>query len=349
MALKKKINDWRGRILRVFTNQIGLEGNIGKLPPGKPLQKILICRPNHRLGNQLLITPLLNEIEHTFPDAEVHLFLKGNLGAAVFKNFGQVKKIFELPKRPFSNIIKYLWSWSQIRIHQYDLAMNVISISGSGRIATRFSRATVKSFGFLGHPSRFPDDYIHLAKNPVYNFRDFLTAFNHNKAYSAITPLDLRLSAEELALGRRELAETVKNNSNTITLFTFATGAKCYSTDWWNEFYEKLQRTFPSFNIVEILPVEGVSSIGFRAITYSHKDIRRVAAVIAASTLWVGADSGVMHLATAAGALTAGLFSVTEPVNLAPYNGESQALDTRHLSIDACIEQLQQMVVKARP
>jgi len=344
MRLKKKINDWRGAIVRKFTNLIGPEGEQRVASGSIEIKKILICRPNHRLGNQLLMTPLLNEIEQTLPQAKVHLFLKGNLGAAVFKNFTSVEAIFELPKKPFSNLWKYLWSWSQIRQNNYDLVLNVVSISGSGRIATRFANARVKSFGVFNHEEKnLPPDSIHLGKAPVYNFRRALHEIGYDAATTPITPLDLRLTAEEREQGKSDLQTVVNNGKKTISIFTFATGAKCYSPQWWSEFYQKLKANFTDYNIIEILPVEGVSSIAFQAPTYSHKDIRRVASVIAATDLWIGADSGVMHLASAAGALTAGLFSVTNPANLAPYNGNSRALDTRELSIDDCMEALKKM------
>jgi ADP-heptose:LPS heptosyltransferase len=345
MRLKKKINDWRGMILRKFTNLIGPEGEQRVTPGSIEVKKILICRPNHRLGNQLLITPLLTEIERTLPQAKVHLFLKGNLGATVFKNFTCVEAIFELPKKPFSNPWKYLSSWGQIQQNSYDLVLNVVSISGSGRIATRFANARVKSFGIFNHAEKnLPPDSVHLGKAPVYNFRRVLHEIGYETTATSIAPLDLRLNTDERERGKQDLQTVVKNDKKTISIFTFATGAKCYSPEWWSEFYQKIKTAFSEFNIIEILPVEGVSSIDFQAPTYSNKDIRRVASVIAATHLWIGADSGVMHLASASGALTAGLFSVTEPANLAPYNGDSRALDTRHLSIDDCIEELKRMV-----
>jgi heptosyltransferase-3 len=35
-----------------------------------PVARILVIRPNHRLGNQLLLTPLLQEIEKLYPAAK---------------------------------------------------------------------------------------------------------------------------------------------------------------------------------------------------------------------------------------------------------------------------------------
>jgi len=43
------------------------------------VKQILICRPNARLGNLLLITPLIKEVSAAFPEAQIDLFVKGGL------------------------------------------------------------------------------------------------------------------------------------------------------------------------------------------------------------------------------------------------------------------------------
>jgi ADP-heptose:LPS heptosyltransferase len=61
--------------------------------------KILICRPNPRLENQLLITPLLQEVITTFPECEIDLFVNG-LSPIIFKNYTNVNRIIQLPRSP---------------------------------------------------------------------------------------------------------------------------------------------------------------------------------------------------------------------------------------------------------
>lgn len=61
----------------------GLTKNIGKSKAGLKADKdvkinrILISRPNHRLGNLLLLTPLVQEVANTFPDSKIDLSRKG--------------------------------------------------------------------------------------------------------------------------------------------------------------------------------------------------------------------------------------------------------------------------------
>ena len=68
MSLLKKINVFRRKVTKMLTSSIGKKNK-----PNKPfdsntnIKRILVSRPNHRLGNQLLVTPLLQELETLFP------------------------------------------------------------------------------------------------------------------------------------------------------------------------------------------------------------------------------------------------------------------------------------------
>jgi ADP-heptose:LPS heptosyltransferase len=50
-----------------------------------------------------MITPLLQEIEATFPGCKVDIFAQGSLAPVVFKNYENVDRIIQLPVKPLSN------------------------------------------------------------------------------------------------------------------------------------------------------------------------------------------------------------------------------------------------------
>jgi ADP-heptose:LPS heptosyltransferase len=60
--------------------------------------------------------------------------------------------------------------------------------------------------------------------------------------------------------------------------------------------------------------------------TFYSKDIREIGAVIANTEIFIGADSGIMHLASASLTPTVGLFSRPNQVTYAPYNNDSTAI-----------------------
>ena len=332
MSVLGKINQFRRGVMR------GLTKNIGKpkterdiiLVDKTEIKRVLICRPNGRLGNLLLITPLVQEVEETFPNCKIDLFVKGGLAPIIIENYEVVNKTIHLPKKPFKSLIEYIKVWISITSEPYDMAINVDQNSSSGRLAVKFSRAKYKFYGDLdGELTESKIDYDHIAKYPVYNFRTYLTKLGLPKKNKIVESLDLKLSIEEIANGKRILDHIIDPSKRTICLFTYATGEKCFSEEWWESFYSKLKVEYRNYNIIEILPIENVSQIGFQAPTYYSKDIREMGSVLANVDLFIGADSGIMHLASSVQAPVMGLFSVSELKKYEPYDGGSVGIDTK--------------------
>ncbi len=124
----------------------------------------------------------------------------------------------------------------------------------------------------------------------------------------------------------------------TICIFTFATRDKCYSESWWENLYSRLLAEYSNYNILEVLPVEHVSQIGFKAPTYYSKDIREIAAVVANTEVFIGGDSGIMHLASSSLTPTVGLFSRVNQNTYQPFGNGSFAINTNTSGIEDWIK-----------
>jgi heptosyltransferase-3 len=349
MATLQKINQVRRKLMQNITRNIGRShakhGIV--LTDSREIKRILICRPNDRLGNLLLITPLLHEINSAFPDCTVDLFVRGGAAPIVFQNYDFVDRIIMLPKRPFSHLLDYVSGWFSIRQKKYDLVINVEKNSSSGRLSTMFARSRYKFFGEVTDDlSQHYPDYRHIAKYPVYNLRHYLTTLGFRRNNQPILPLDLKLSGVEKTEGAAILQKLADNNQKTICLFTFATGSKCYPESWWADCYNTLKAAYPNYNIVEILPVQNVSQIGYRAPSFYSKDVREIGAVIANADVFIGADSGIMHLAVSAGAPTIGLFWVTDINKYAPYGNGSFGINTNETPFEEWIPAVGDLVKK---
>ncbi|MDA6070938.1 glycosyltransferase family 9 protein [Flavobacterium sp. AC] len=330
MGILKKINVFRRSLMRNLTKNIGKASSQEDiiLVDKTDIKRILICRPNGRLGNLLLITPLVQEVTEIFPNCKVDLFVKGTLAPIIFENYDNIDKIIDLPKKPFKNLLKYLNVWISIKRQKYDIAINVDQNSSSGRLAVQFSNAKYKFYGDSAEESQnVKNDYDHIAKYPVYNFRYYLTKLRFPKSNKIVAPLDLKLSSAEIINGKNIINSIVHNTKRTICIFTYATGEKCLSEEWWENFYAQLKDEYQNYNIIEILPVENVSQIGFKAPTFYSKDIREIGAIIASADLFIGADSGIMHLASSVQTPTIGLFSVSNIKKYEPYDNSSIAID----------------------
>jgi len=115
----------------------------------------------------------------------------------------------------------------------------------------------------------------------------------------------------------------------TVAIFPNATGAKCYSESWWNQFVDTFQSLCPQVQLVDLLAAHGRSQLGSRLTPFYSQNLRRLAAMIACMDGFISADCGVMHLAAASGTPTLGLFSATDPAKYAPCGGANAGLDTR--------------------
>ena len=344
MNLLSKINIYRRKITKKLTNSLGNSSgsysNIKFIDEFSKIKRVLIIRPNHRLGNTLLYTPLVLEVIETFPNASIDLFVKGKVAKIVFKNYSPVNKFIVLPKKHFKKLHKYLYGWFSLITKRYDLVINVEAKSSSGKIATKLSNSKYKFYSSeFDKIIKFKSKEKHFAKLPVYKLRNYLHNSFDKIIEKPIKELSLKLSESEILNGKEKLNSIINDTTKeTIGIFTYATGNKCYSKDWWTEMYSKLVIELKDYTIVEILPVENVSQIDFKAPTYYSKDIREIAAFISNTKLFIGADSGMMHLACAAKTAVIGLFSETPKEKYGPYGKNKLGINTNEVSIDKTIE-----------
>lgn len=331
MKIPRKINEVRRQMMRVLTSRVGRAHAATKRGKtiGVNVRRVLIARPNARLGNLLLVTPLVQEVAAVFPNCKIDLFVKGQLAPVIFRNYTQVDRIIQLPGKPFKNLLQYVLTWASLRKFHYDLVINVDQNSSSGRLSSQFSDADYRIFGETDETiTASHKDHRHIAKFPVYSFRSYIRLLGFKARHNAVATLDLKLTAFELARGKDALRRLAARNKKTICIFTYATGDKCYPKPWWEAFYAKLKIQYPNYNIIEILPMHNASQIDFKAPSFYSKDIREIGALIANADLFIGADSGMMHLASSVQATVVGLFSVSDKEKYAPYGNYSVAIDT---------------------
>lgn len=336
MKVSSKINFIRRKLTRFLTSNIGKSSN-EKIDAGKFNNrnfKVLIVRPNHRLGNLLLLTPVVKELEDIFTNPSIDLFVKGNLSEIIFKNYDSINKHIKLPKKPFNNLFYYFLIWTKLLFKKYDLVLNIDEFSSSGRLASSLVNSKYKIIGNDKKWSEKSDSHSeilnHMAIKPIVLIRSFLTnvSFQDEKFYS----LDLKLDEKEIENGNRELIRIFKNNKKTISIFTYATGNKMLSKEWWDTYYNYLKSNFSNYNIIEILPIENVSQIDFKTKTYYSKNIREIASIIANTDIFIGADSGIMHLSASSNTTTIGLFSGDFKYKYEPYGEKNIGIDKNKFS-----------------
>ena len=330
-----RINRIRKRLTSAFRKKLP------EIPPAfidrpEDVKQVLLIRPNHRLGNQLMVTPLVQEVATIFPNARIDLFLKGNAGIIIFKNYDSVDRILRLPKKHFKELIHYLICFWCLKNKEYDVVVNISLGSSSGKLATHHARSKIKLSNediTKRIKEKYPDAQ-HMAKCPVYRLRAALKGGVDYLDEKPIPNLSLALTDDELTGARKIIEQKISNHKKVISIFTHATGAKKLSKEWWHAFYDRLGQEFPDYEILEILPIENISSIDFRAPSYYGKDLRMISAVVQQTHLFVGTDSGIMHLAATSNTPCIGLFSISRPEVYKPYNNNCFAVQVKDASLE---------------
>lgn len=348
MSFKTKANQYRRKIMGSLTGDIGKD-SLSKIDNSKALKldKVLVSRPNHRLGNTLLITPLIQEIIAFNPNVKIDLFVKGGVTPIIFENYPQIGQVITLPKKPLKELGAYLKGWFKLKKEKYDLVINVEKGSSSGKISANMARATHKLFGeeFLSDTRQ--EIQLHQAQYPVYQFRKFLELFGHKTTSDKVLSMNMKLTDDEIEKGKLTLQEITKNtDKKTLAFFTFATGGKCYSEEWWTTFYELFYPKYAEeYNLIEILPVENISMLQRRLPEYYSKDVREIAAVMYNCEIVVAADSGMMHLSCAAPTKTVGLFkSESFLERYKPYGNENAVVIAKDDNQEGVMKEIERLL-----
>lgn len=295
---------------------------------------ILICRPNTRLGNTLLMTPLVEEIEATLPSAQVEILTACPAAHEVFREFPSVRRVHQLPFRGVRHPLRHLLTLLRVRRVRYDILIDPCPRSWTSRFLTRHLAARLK-LGFAGGRKvagidvgvPFKGAPAHMGDYPVYLLRRGILGCDEEAARAASPKLDIRLTGAERLAGKEEL-ERVLGTGRTgpiVSVAAHATGEKRFGVDWWRGMIASLRARVPGVRVIEVRPPTGLAALPELPAYYSSR-VRQVAAFVAAADCFVCADSGLMHLAAATDATTVGLFKVTEPRLYVPRRGASCAV-----------------------
>lgn len=313
------------------------------------VHRIAVLRPNHRLGNTLLLTPLVQELEARFPSAEIELVVAGTAADAVFERFARVTAIHSFPTTSYGHPARVLRILRGLKERNYDLAIDPIPQSRSGRFLLNFLHARDRVGFRWGVPSRdralthSADPGLapsHFAQAPVYLMRSayFRTDARTAAAGSGTQPLDLRLTASERREGERCLAKALGSAEGRarprVGIFAHATGEKCYPVAWWRQIVAYLRNQQSRAQLLEFVPADGRPRLAGEIPALHMRNLRTLGATLAATSLVVIADGGVMHLADAAGARVLGLFKTTEPARYGPSRSMSEGLLARNVSAE---------------
>lgn len=301
------------------------------------IHRILVCRNLHRLGDSITLTPLLEELATDFPCAQVDIISGYPSARALYDAHANVRSIFLLPAHTASHPLQTLRVLRSVQGQRYDLAIDPDLRSQSSRLLTLKAHAD-RRLGFLGpdksgalsHGVDVSGAPCHCTMVAVYLVRKALGEDPARRAY----PLpSLQLGNAERERGWQTLVRHRIGDPTTplrpIGLFAGGRRGKALGLDWWQAFLSAFEPSTSAYPLIEIVPPSSRSLLQDRYPSFHCPDVRRLAAMLANLSLYIGADCGVTHLAWAAGAPTVGLFKVTNAAEWGPWGGSSRSIDVR--------------------
>jgi ADP-heptose:LPS heptosyltransferase len=307
----------------------------GPLDPAG-LRRVLVCRLNRRLGNLVLLTPLLRSLAASLPDCEIDV-LVGGAAAAVLVGARFVHRVERARMRGMGTAWDLPRLVRRLRRRAYDLAIDPCLSSTTNRMALLLCGARQR-LGFemrdgwapLTCAVRPALELAHEALRPL----ELLQAALPPSSRRIQRELDLGLGEAELADGRARLSGLIGPAQSGVAVGFFADAApgKRLETAWWRELVDALLRRRADVRIVQVLAPGTQGPLDPRAASLAEPDPRRLAAAIAGLDAFVSADTGPMHLASAAHVPTVGLFLSTNAVQYAPYGPHDLSLDARNLA-----------------
>jgi heptosyltransferase-3 len=337
-ALRHRLRRYLGIVLagvlgrRKFATHLDLTG----------IRSVLICRINGRMGNTLFLTPLIRHLHELLPQASIDLALAYGHSQELLGDMPGVRHIYLFPHKTDRMARRFLRALHRLRAQRYDLAIDPVPESSSGRAVMTLCRAQ-RRLGFvtawqwapLTHAAEPPREVMHQAAHPIYLIDRVI-----GRPYAADrVRLSLPLRADELAAGRALIASVsapagATDTRQVIGFFARAAGYKLLGVDWWERFWNEFTRLAPEAIPIECLPsLQHARTIERFAGFHVHSP-RALSAAIASMRVFVSTDTGPMHLASSTDVPTVALFRASDPLQYGPLKPSDVSIDVGQVSAE---------------
>jgi len=229
-----------------------------------------------------------------------------------------IDKIIDISRKLLINPLQLFHFIKDARVKQYDVCINISSRSLSSQIVTLFvnSKATLsfedeKSWVPITHKVKHRWLFSHAALQPL----EVLDGFNIYN-YKHKKELDLKLTDKEKSEMKKDFTHLLQKNNISkdtpiIAIFRNARFDKKLPDLWWKNFIMEMKKQNENYIFIDILSPDIPHKLSNDILEYSNKNLRQLAAFFTHCTAFISADTGPLHLATASGVRSIGLFNHT--------------------------------------
>jgi len=298
-------------------------------------QRIGIIHLN-QIGDLLFSLPLLRALRDNFPQAEIHSIVRPHL-AELLATSTDVSQL--IPRqRGFINTLRLL---KKVRQNRYDLLITLANSGGAGFL-TALSKAKVKA-GFAS----FPWGWFLDIKEKIEGHHSWLNNLKLLKRleieikkndYVGLLILPPADKSKELPAGKYAVISPGTSRRRTV---------KAWSEEKFSELIIRLKETH-QLNAVLVGGKENCQSNerirqlvkekgGQESLDLTGKtSVLDLAYLVKGASLFVGVDSGIMHLAAAFDIPVVGLFGPSDPAYVGPQNPRSIVIQKKDIPCVPC-------------
>ena len=315
-----------------------------RLPRDFVPKRILVVKLDH-LGDVILATPVFSNLRQAYPNAELHA-LTGAWSRIVLERHPEVNKVLEYNSPAFSrtgrptSLKQAFQFYRQLRRQKYDL---MVELRGDWRIVWfallrltphRLSRAALQIANKLGG-SHFSGTH-ETTRN--------LDVLRHAGIPASVQTATFSVTNEDKRWASDFLAEHQIDRQN--LLIAIHPGSPIPLKRWLPERYADLAGWLIAQKRAQVLFVGVEDEIPIitkiqrlmqgKSINIAGKTtLMQLASILHTCNVFIGNDSGPMHLAAAVGTPTIGLYGPGEPTRFAPMGVKCQTI-RRKLDCPPC-------------
>ena len=316
-----------------------------RLPEDFVPKRILVVKLDH-LGDVILATPVFSNLRQAYPNAELHA-LTGTWSRTVLERHPDVNTVFDYNSPAFcrtgrpTSLKQVLQLYQQLRRQEYDL---MVELRGDWRTVWfaflrltphRLSRAALQIANKLGR-SHFSGTH-ETTRN--------LDVLRHAGIPTSVQTATFSVTAEDKKWTSNFLAKHQIDRQN--SLVAIHPGSPIPLKRWLPERYAELadwliaqKRAHVLFigvrdeapivtEIQQFMQGDSINIAGKTTLT-------QLASILHTCNVFIGNDSGPMHLAAAVGTQTIGLYGPGDPTRFGPIGAQCETIEK-----NGCMSEIQ--------
>nr|WP_298411829.1 glycosyltransferase family 9 protein [uncultured Halomonas sp.] len=271
------------------------------------IKKILLIRPNFRIGNALISTPAIDAFQQKYPNASIDFLVTDNT-ALLFDNL-PINKLFSSSRSSLLMPWKPLLLIAQLRKEKYDL---VVQLGGGGSLTGFLYAKSIDARYSMGMPNKGKSWYDITVKGKSRHAYDLPVLFSRMLGTTCRSRPILKLSDSEKTDAKKMLQslgmilEDSKSLESFIALFVGGHLDKRCPLPFWQRLILRLEEEGikhvvflgpEEFRLAK--PLQDTLDTCIHGSLCQPRPLRQFVAMLSHAKLLITPDSGPMHIAIA--------------------------------------------------